>query len=539
MLRIHCIAGATVGTLVAGAASAQVPQVITGPSSSATPYVVPAPGSGVRQVVSILTVGNTIGGYQLLGIPDGMGAFANGDGTMTLLVTHEHTANANGVQHAHQPAGFAGGAFISKWIVDTGSLAVLSGTDAMTSTVTTSNGTGGSLYNFNRFCSGDLADTSAYFNPASGLGTTHRIFCTGEEGGVPGRVIATDVDTGVAYQLQKWDSVQGSWENALARPMHSDETVMIGTSDGGANRVFLYRGAKQAGGNPVEQAGLQNGSVWGIQVQVDGVNVAAESRDFALGTVAPVYSGTFTIAAEGAAAGTSFLRPEDGAWDPMNPADFYFVSTDRMNTSSQVGRSRLWRMRFSDVNNVTAGGTIEVLLDGTEGGQMFDNMCLSNTIQGGTNIVIQEDPGNTPHNAKTLLYRVADDSLSLLLQSDPARFGDGVGPATAPFNQDEENSGVFDARDTLGLGWFVGNLQAHYSLAAPLLEGGQIYAFYAPEVVGSCAADFNVDGVVDGGDLGTLLSSWSMSGLTDFNADGVTDGADLGFFLSSWGDCAR
>jgi len=539
MLRTHCIAGATAATLIACAASAQVPQVITGPSSSATPYAVPAPGSGVRQVVSILTVGNTIGGYQLLGIPDGMGAFANGDGTMTLLINHEHTANANGIQHAHQPAGFAGGSFISKWIVDTASLAVLSGTDAMTSTATTTNGTGGSLYNFARFCSGDLAETSAYFNPSSGLGTTHRIYCAGEESGTPGRIIATDVDTGVAYQLQKWDSVQGSWENALARPMHSDDTVMIGTSDGGANRVFLYRGTKQASGNPIEQAGLQNGSVWGIQVQVNGADIAAESRDFALGTTSPVYSGTFTIAAEGAAAGTSFLRPEDGAWDPMNPADFYFVTTDRMNTPSQLGRSRLWRLRFSDVNDVAAGGTIEALLDGTEGGQMFDNMCLSNTIQGETNIVIQEDPGNSSHNAKTHLYRVSDDSLSLLLQSDPARFGDGVGPATAPFNQDEENSGVFDARDTLGLGWFVGNMQAHYALASPLLEGGQIYAFYAPEVVGSCAADFNVDGTVDGADLGTLLSSWSMSGLTDFNADGVTDGADLGFFLASWGDCLR
>jgi hypothetical protein len=49
------------------------------------------------------------------------------------------------------------------------------------------------------------------------------------------------------------------------------------------------------------------------------------------------------------------------------------------------------------------------------------------------------------------------------------------------------------------------------------------------------AADLNCDGVVDGADLGMLLSGWGQSGPTDLNNDGTTDGADLGMLLSLWG----
>ncbi|MDZ4829412.1 MAG: hypothetical protein SGJ09_04335 [Phycisphaerae bacterium] len=529
--------GSSLALAVACAASATT-SIHTGPSSSADPYVRGTPGSPVRDIVSILTVGDSVNGYTLLGIPDGMGDYSNGDGTFSLLVAHEHQPTANGVQHSHQPAGFAGGAFVSKWVIDESTFAVSNGTDAMTSVVTTSNGAGGTLYNFARFCSADLAATTAYFNAGSGNGTQDRIFLHGEESGSNGRLMATDVNTGVSYQLQPWDPLLGAWENALARPHVSESTVVIGLSDGGANRVFLYVGTKQASGNAIERAGLLNGLGWGIQVQVNGVNVAAESRDFCYNSSGrPNYSATFTIAAGGTAAGTSFLRPEDGAWDPANPNDFYFVTTDRFNSASQVGRSRLHRLRFSDVNNVLAGGTIEALLDGTEGQQMFDNLSLSNTIQGGTNLVIQEDPGNQEYNAKTHLYKVASDTLTAVLMSDPARFGDIGIPATAPFSKDEENSGVVDARETLGLGWFVGNTQAHYPLANPLVEGGQVYAFFLPEAVGSCATDVTLDGVTDGADLAVFLGAWGLPGTTDFNGDGTTDGADLAALLGAWGNC--
>ena len=56
-----------------------------------------------------------------------------------------------------------------------------------------------------------------------------------------------------------------------------------------------------------------------------------------------------------------------------------------------------------------------------------------------------------------------------------------------------------------------------------------------------CVADLFVDGVVNGADLGALLSVWGPCArgtcLGDLNGDGQVNGADLGQLLSSWGPC--
>jgi len=45
------------------------------------------------------------------------------------------------------------------------------------------------------------------------------------------------------------------------------------------------------------------------------------------------------------------------------------------------------------------------------------------------------------------------------------------------------------------------------------------------------------DGMVNGADLGLVLSAWGLPGITDMNGDGVTNGADLGELLAHWGAC--
>lgn len=50
--------------------------------------------------------------------------------------------------------------------------------------------------------------------------------------------------------------------------------------------------------------------------------------------------------------------------------------------------------------------------------------------------------------------------------------------------------------------------------------------------------DLNGDGIVDGADLGTLLSAWGpvpSGSVADLNSDGAVDGADLGVLLAHWG----
>ena len=57
-----------------------------------------------------------------------------------------------------------------------------------------------------------------------------------------------------------------------------------------------------------------------------------------------------------------------------------------------------------------------------------------------------------------------------------------------------------------------------------------------------CTGDLTADGIVNGADLGVMLSAWG--GCTggcaaDLNRDGVVNGADLGVLLSGWGTCGN
>ena len=194
-----------------------------------------------------------------------------------------------------------------------------------------------------------------------------------------------------------------------------------------------------------------------------------------------ITSGTrFSLSAT---APTTFSRPEDGSWNPLNPNEYFFVTTDQLDTVSdglgtQVGRSRLWRLTFDDIKNPDGGGRIDLLLDGTEGGNMFDNLTLDKA----GHVLLQEDTGNAAHNAKMWQYDIATDKLTLLTKFDPARFGDTNLAATAPFTVDEETSGIIDMEDILGPGWFLFDAQAHYTtgIAPELVEGGQLLALYNP-----------------------------------------------------------
>jgi hypothetical protein len=60
-------------------------------------------------------------------------------------------------------------------------------------------------------------------------------------------------------------------------------------------------------------------------------------------------------------------------------------------------------------------------------------------------------------------------------------------------------------------------------------------------VVCDCPGDFNADGLVNGLDLGVMLSQWGVcSGancVCDLDGDGSVNGADLGLLLGDWGGC--
>ena len=253
----------TDGTATGGPA-APAEGAVKGPSSSATPYILPLAGSGVA-VRSILTTGDAIGGYTMAGIPDGLGAFDNNDGTFTVLMNQEIGSTLGSVRaHGGQ------GAFVSSWTISKSDLSVMSGRDLITnvfgwnsttqsSNASPNNSANGNGISFNRFCSADLALPSAFFNPATGLGTQARLFLNGEEGGATGYAlanVASGANAGNSFILGKFNlstngsglSGVGGWENLLANPLAQDKTIVIGNNDGGtglmSNSVVVYQGTK-------------------------------------------------------------------------------------------------------------------------------------------------------------------------------------------------------------------------------------------------------------------------------------------------------
>jgi hypothetical protein len=451
----------TIGAVAAVAmvaAFAAVADDITGPSSSESPYVVRSqPGVVTR---SVITTGDTVGSYRMVGVPDGLGAFDNGNGTFTLLMNHELGSSA-GVPRAHG----AKGAFVSRWTIRKGSLAVVDGQDLMTD-VHVVNGT----TTLNRLCSADLPAKSAFYNAATGKGYDGRLFMNGEEAGAEGRAFAHALD-GNSWELPSLGKL--SWENSVASPSTGDRTVVVGLDDSSPGQLYVYVGDKTTSGSPVQRAGLTNGKVYGIKVAGYPIEPTAgipAGTPFTFASLGDRSSSSgATLQADSVTAGvTEFNRPEDGAWDTQDPTVFYFVTT-----ASFTGSSRLWKLDFVDPADPSQGGTITALLDGTEGQRMMDNITVNDRGQ----VLIQEDVGNNPRLGRIWLYDPASDSLTEVAQHDPDRFQVG---APAFLTEDEESSGIIPA-PFLGEGWYLLDVQAHYPAGDPeLVEGGQLVALHVP-----------------------------------------------------------
>jgi VCBS repeat-containing protein len=498
------------GGTAKGAAAAPVEGTSTGPSTTTTPYVLPAAGSGVA-TKSLLTVGDSIGGYKMAGIPDGLGAFDNGDGTFTLLMNHE-IGNTSGVTRAHGGKG----AFVSSWVIRKSDLTVVSGADLIqniydwdtttqASKSVANNSANSNGFSLNRFCSADLAAPTAFYNAGSGLGSQAKIFLNGEEGGATGFAlanIASGTSKGNSYVLGKFSlSTNGSgltgvggYENLLANWFAQDKTVVIGNNDGGTgllnNAVVVYQGTKTNSGSEADKAGLNNGTLKFVSV----AGISAEISDATTQATA-ITSGTrFSLSTT---ASTTFARPEDGAWDPTDANKYYFVTTDRIDNASdgngtQIGVTRLWRLTFDDIKNPDLGGKIDLLVDGDmvngKKVNMFDNISIDSY----GHILLQEDVGNAAHNGKIYQYDIATDTVKLLAQHDAARFGDVGLAATSPFSQDEETSGIIDMEPILGAGWSLFVDQAHYTtgISTDLVEGGQLLAMFNPDIYKSSQPDY-------------------------------------------------
>jgi hypothetical protein len=466
------------------------------PSTTTESYLLPTL-SGVR-TIPILTTGDTIRGYRMVGIPDGLGAFNSDFRNFTLIMNHELLA-ANGIARAHGSKG----AFVSRWKIDRRTLEVVKGEDFTPSPekvflwdpATEKYVPGTTVWE--RHCSGDLPRPGAFWH--LGKGTLERIYMNGEEVS-QGRAwarIATGPHAGEAWQLPRLGRM--SYENAVANPHPQPKTVVMLTDDGNLStagtasafpsEVYVYVGTKTNRGSIIDRAGLTNGAFYGLKINVGGQPVPEESNDFGLGTAASgfVGSGRFSLHNFGdvssldalaleqasiAAGVTRFQRPEDGAWDPRrrNRDNFYFVTT-----ASLTLNCRLWHLQFDDVERPELGGTIEMLLKGTEGHGMLDNVTIDRLGR----IVMDEDPGNAARVSKVWAYQISTGEFVEVAHHNP-KFFDPAQTGTPDFiTQDEETSGIIDAAHIFGPGWFLLDVQAHkVSTDTELVEGGQLLAMF-------------------------------------------------------------
>ncbi|HEX6584327.1 MAG TPA: alkaline phosphatase PhoX [Thermoleophilaceae bacterium] len=174
---------------------------------------------------------------------------------------------------------------------------------------------------------------------------------------------------------------------------------------------------------------------------------------------------------EAAAKGITLNRVEDGAFDPRHPEDFYFVTTEggKGATAARDGGG-LWRLSYEDVERPWEGGTLTLLLDGSEAPFLSKPDNLGFDPHG--HLLIQEDPGGNPHLARIVAYEVRSGDRAVLAQFDPALFGPG---APGFITQDEESSGIIDASRFLGEGTFLFDAQVHKAHTDPdKAEQGQL-----------------------------------------------------------------
>jgi uncharacterized protein DUF839 len=503
--RLRAFALVALFTLAAASTAIAAPgSTSTGPTTTTAPYVLPV-GDGVS-VKSLLTVGDggASNGYQMVGIPDGLGLLRSEDGSRDFkLFMNQELRSNQGVVRRHGKAG----AFVSELEIDSDTYQVEEGRDAIDSdirywdyvtqtyrSIPSSAGINprdstdtfaAQPAEFSRFCSSTISEWKQLYNPSSEKGYKGQVYFANEENGDEGRVFGLTTD-GQAQQLPRLG--MASWENNVPAYNDGDTTVVLSNEDGAAGQIWVHVGAKQKTGNPFERAGLTNGIQYVLDLKDEAVSTDAQFRatygkgkavQFTLGPdeVVDWDSSGARQNADGMAKGLSLNRVEDGVFDPKHPNDYYFVTTEGGGTvpsEPSVARDGggLWRLRFKDVDHPEKGGTIQLLLDGSEAPYLNkpDNM----TIDDKGNLLIQEDPGGNAHVARIVAYDVDTGDRGVVAEFDRNLFRSG-GPGF--ITEDEESSGIIDASKALGQGWFLFDAQVHKASPDPAkVELGQVMA---------------------------------------------------------------
>ena len=430
--------------------------------------------SGVTLDV-IATAGDTIDGYLIGGVPDGTGVIPV-NGKLRILTNHEWSSTNPIAAARASTIGMTTGSYVSEMHYDLKQKKIVAGKDFMEwiywydyqseqwglvptapagAAALDSYGTQNHSYLINRFCSSTLADAGEFYNQKTGAGYKGAVYLTGEEGGDESRGFAGNQD-GEFVQIPGFGLA--AWETFVNAPTTSNATVVMGNEDGAAtdSQLWMYVGSKTKTGEWYEKAGLANGKLYVMATDV--LNDNAFRAKYSKGQSAPASFKVIDYQQNGKLQndkarelGMTLARVEDGHFDPRNPNDYYFITTESNKdpkatepnpatpTVSRDGGA-LWRLRFADVNNPTKGATLTMLLDGSEEPYLSkpDNIVVDDA----GNVLIQEDPGNNAQVSRVVAYRISDGKIATVAKFKDAYF-DSANTSTF-ITQDEESSGIID-----------------------------------------------------------------------------------------------
>ena len=466
--------------------------------------------SGRCSVGPLLTVGQMVPGasgqgwFRVLGVPDGMGLRAEAPGPdgkrhARLLVNHEWAATV-GLPAGPLPAGArvseftleASGERLRPMVID-GQWAIQH-VLAQEPPVPVDPVTHGLA----KLCSAFWADERVGFDPP--------LFLNGEE--APGAE-TFDGRGGQAWALGNGTAAafprlgRAMWENVVVAPFTGQTTMVFGLEDGPDagdglhSQLYLYLGSKRPGDpDPLAANGLRGGMLYVACSEDAAHNSEATLQGRSQSTrirwlPVPWDATDAELDHEAGIAGAfAFVRIEDGACDPVEPGHLYFVTTGKLPRENQPPscneRGRVYHFEF-DPKNPLAGGTLTILLDGTNGIVAPDNVDVNRHGQ----LAILEDPGHDlkklglPRDASVWMYDLHSARLDRIatmnrgaavhhaLHADPANTNDAKADGPGMW----ETSGIIDAEPFLGRGAWLLTVQAHSLRIDPApetVQGGQI-----------------------------------------------------------------
>ncbi|CAA9259997.1 MAG: Glycerophosphoryl diester phosphodiesterase [uncultured Chthoniobacterales bacterium] len=489
MRKLRASAAIASASFIAASALAQ-----DGFVTNTKPYTVPV--GSAYEIKPILSVADKVPEtsdpskqYQMVGIPDGLGAYPNSDGTVSVLMNHEFTKSTTSQPIIGGP--LQRGAFISRFVLaEDGS--VLSGERAYDRVFDERTGasfppadsTNGSPA-FSRFCSASVADPDG--------GYDRPIYLAGEESSGAdtfdgrGGVLTATFDNEL-HTLKKFPRMP--WENALPRPFGGNEVVVMCMEDGPStpdSQLYMYVGKKErrAGASVLSRNGLDNGKLYAFRSKDPSRN--SEST-FLNGSITGEWveirdvenlTDTQLEAASDAAGAFGFIRTEDGAWSKNSRKDYYFVTTGG-NVGNRLGRGYHLELNpgnpLKDARLTVIYNADQIIAAGGDTALSPDNIDTN-----GDYLMVQED--GTADTRPVMAQKGRDGSIwrfdlnnnfaaeRVAQLNPPGRDGVPVGPGVW------ETSGIIDASSMFGDNSWIFDVQAHRPTNQPApgtVEDGQL-----------------------------------------------------------------